>query len=74
MAKAYLLGIMNHHEIVNDLFGHEPIAVTYCPLCFTGIALRAGQPDDSRRLFGVSGLLYNSDVLLYDQGTESLWS
>jgi hypothetical protein len=74
VAKAYPLGIMNHHEIVNDLFGHEPIAVTYCPLCFTGIAFRSGQPDGSRRLFGVSGLLYNSDVLLYDQETESLWS
>jgi hypothetical protein len=27
-----------------------------------------------RRIFGVSGLLYNSDVLMYDRGTESLWS
>jgi hypothetical protein len=27
-----------------------------------------------RRTFGVSGLLYNSDVLMYDRGTESLWS
>ena len=74
VAKAYPLGIMNYHEVVNDLFGNEPIAVTYCPLCFTGIAFRAGEPDGSRRLFGVSGLLYNSDVLLYDQQTESLWS
>ena len=74
VAKAYPLGIMNYHEVVNDLFGHEPIAVTYCPLCSTGIAFRAGEPDGSRRLFGVSGLLYNSDVLLYDQQTESLWS
>lgn len=74
VAKAYPLGIMNYHEVVNDLFEDEPIAVTYCPLCFTGIAFRAGEADDSRRLFGVSGLLYNSDVLLYDRQTESLWS
>ncbi|AGA33529.1 hypothetical protein TVNIR_1868 [Thioalkalivibrio nitratireducens DSM 14787] len=74
VAKAYPLGIMNYHEVVNDLFGAEPIAVTYCPLCFTGIAFQAGQPDGSRRTFGVSGLLYNSDVLLYDRETESLWS
>ena len=26
------------------------------------------------KTFGVSGLLYNSDVLLYDRETESLWS
>ncbi|AHE98072.1 DUF3179 domain-containing protein [Thioalkalivibrio paradoxus] len=74
VAKAYPLGIMNYHEVVNDLFGAEPIAVTYCPLCFTGIAFQAEQPDGSRRTFGVSGLLYNSDVLLYDRETESLWS
>ncbi len=74
VAKAYPLGIMNYHEVVNDYFGAEPIAVTYCPLCFTGIAFQAAQPDGSRRTFGVSGLLYNSDVLLYDRQTDSLWS
>lgn len=74
VAKAYPLGIMNYHEVVNDFFGAEPIAVTYCPLCFTGIAFQAAQPDGSRRTFGVSGLLYNSDVLLYDRQTDSLWS
>jgi len=74
VAKAYPLGIMNYHEVVNDFFADEPIAVTYCPLCFTGIAFRAQEPDGSRLLLGVSGLLYNSDVLLYDRRTESLWS
>ena len=74
VAKAYPLGIMNYHEVVNDLFADEPIAVTYCPLCFTGIAFRAQEPDGTRLLLGVSGLLYNSDVLLYDRRTESLWS
>jgi hypothetical protein len=74
IAKAYPLGIMNHHEVANDLFAGEPIAVTYCPLCFTGVAFRAQEPDGARLLLGVSGLLYNSDVLLYDRRTESLWS
>lgn len=74
LAKAYPLGIMNYHEVVNDRFAGEPIAVTYCPLCFSGIAFEAARDDGTRRLFGVSGLLYNSDVLLYDQATESLWS
>lgn len=74
VAKAYPLGIMNYHEIVNDLFAGEPIAVTYCPLCFSGLAFEAEEPDGTRLMLGVSGLLYNSDVLLYDRRSESLWS
>jgi hypothetical protein len=74
IAKAYPLGIMNYHEVVNDVFADEPIAVTYCPLCFSGVAFRAQERDGARLLLGVSGLLYNSDVLLYDRRTESLWS
>jgi len=72
-AKAYPIAILNWHEIVNDRFGATPVAVTYCPLCGTGMAFVAevsGQPLE----FGVSGLLYNSDVLLYDRQSESLWS
>ena len=74
VSKAYPLGIMNYHEVVNDFFAGEAIAVTYCPLCFTGVAFEARTKDGSRRLLGVSGLLYNSAVLLYDRESESLWS
>lgn len=73
IAKAYPLSIMTWHEIVNDWFGDEPIVITYCPLCFTGMAFVAAL-DGRRHHFGVSGLLYNSDVLMYDRETESLWS
>lgn len=71
--KAYPIPIMNWHEIVNDKAGGERVAITYCPLCGTGVAFvaRVGGRELS---FGVSGLLYNSDVLLYDRETESLWS
>lgn len=73
IAKAYPLNIMNWHEIVNDTFSNRYVLVTYCPLCFSGMAF---DPviNGERYLFGVSGLLYNSDVLLYDRKTESLWS
>ena len=72
-ARAYPIAILNWHEIVNDRIGGRAVAVTYCPLCGTGIAFDALH--EGRRLdFGVSGLLYNSDVLLYDRQTESLWS
>lgn len=72
-ARAYPIAILNWHEIVNDRFVDQHVAVTYCPLCGTGIAFDAGDTDRPRT-FGVSGLLYNSDVLLYDRETESLWS
>lgn len=71
-ARAYPLKIMDWHEVVNDHIAGDAIAVTYCPLCFTGIAFDAGS--EGPRTFGVSGLLYNSNVLLYDRETESLWS
>lgn len=72
-AKAYPISIMNWHEIVNDRFGEEPVVVTYCPLCGSGVAYLA-RVKGMEVSFGVSGLLYNSDVLLYDRQTESLWS
>ncbi len=73
IAKAYPVAIMNWHEIVNDTLGPEPVVVTYCPLCGSGMAFKA-QMDGRHLVFGVSGLLYNSDVLLYDRQSESLWS
>lgn len=67
-ARAYPIRIMNWHEIVNDRIGGNAFVITYCPLCGSGMAF------DSDDRFGVSGLLYQSDVLLYDKKTESLWS
>ena len=72
-AKAYPIRILNWHEIVNDRIGDNSFAVTYCPLCGTGVAFSAVLKDQMLN-FGVSGLLYNSDVLLYDRNTQSLWS
>lgn len=73
VAKAYPVDIMNWHEIVNDRFGSDPVVITYCPLCGSGVAFHAQVRGEAIE-FGVSGLLYNSDVLLYDRKTESLWS
>ncbi len=49
------------------------MVVSFCPLCGTGMVFSATVAGKSSS-FGVSGLLYNSDVLLYDRETESLWS
>jgi len=73
IARAYPIKILNWHEIVNDHIGREQFSITYCPLCGTGMAFSA-RVNQSKLDFGVSGLLYNSDVLLYDRQTESLWS
>jgi len=72
-ARAYPIRILNWHEIVNDNFYGTPIAVTFCPLCGSGIVYES-RFGGSTHTFGVSGLLYNSDVLLYDRETETLWS
>ena len=73
VAKAYPINILNWHEIVNDRIGGNNFAVTFCPLCGTGAVFSADVAGNRSR-FGVSGLLYNSDVLLYDDVTESLFS
>lgn len=73
IAKAYPIRILNWHEVVNDSIGKESIVVTYCPLCGSGVVFHS-QINGKRLSFGVSGLLYNSDVLLYDRETLSLWS
>ncbi len=73
IAKAYPIRILNYHEIVNDWFGDKAIVLTYCPLCSSGAAFSA-EVDKQTLNFSVSGLLYNSDVLLYDRQSESLWS
>lgn len=72
-ARAYPIRILNWHEVVNDRFGDRAVVVTFCPLCGTGMAFDA-QVGTRALSFGVSGLLYNSDVLLYDRATLSLWS
>jgi len=72
-ARAYPVHVIDHHQVVNDQIGGVDVAVTYDPL--------AGSPRVYRRTvgertltFGVSGLIFNSNFLLYDRETESLWS
>lgn len=77
MARAYPLRLLNWHGIVNDNLGGQEIAVTFSPL--TDSALVFSRRVEGERLdFGVSGLLCNSNLLLYDRrrraSEESLWS
>ena len=72
ITRAYPTRILDHHEIVNDMFGPDPVAITYCPLCGSGLAFDRRQ-DGQVLDFGVSSLLHNSDLVMYDRQTESLW-
>lgn len=75
VTRAYPLRILVWHEVVNDRIEGNPVLITYSALSGSGLAFDPGQnPDGTRRTFGVSGLLYNSCLLMYDHATESLWS
>lgn len=67
-AKAYPQHVLSHHEIVNDEIAGVPVAVTYCPLTGTVQGFRRGDAT-----FGVSGQLVNSNLIMYDRGTDSWW-
>jgi hypothetical protein len=70
--RTYPIQILIWHEIVNDEIGDEPVAVTYCPLCNSTVAFSRvvdGEPVE----FGTTGMLRNSDLVMYDRSTESWW-
>ena len=71
-ARAYPLRIMTWHEIVNDTVGGMPVAVTYCPLCNSGIVFDR-TVDGTVLDFGTTGRLRNSDLVMYDRQTETWW-
>lgn len=70
--RAYPIRYLTWHEIVNDQVGGVPVAVTFCPLCNSGITFDRRTPHGVLS-FGVSGKLRNSDMVMYDRETESWW-
>jgi len=70
--------ILNFHEVANLTVAGTPVAATYCPLCdsATVISRTITNADGEQETleFGVSGALYNSNVLMYDRTYKSLWS
>ena len=71
--KGYTHVVLDWHEIINDVVGDKNIAVTYCPLTGTGIGWNR-TINGSTTTFGVSGLLYNTNLIPYDRETDSNWS
>lgn len=71
--RAYPTWLLNHHEIVNDRIGATAFAVTWCPLCYTAIVY--DRTVAGRELsFGVSGMLWRENLVMYDRQTGSWWS
>lgn len=70
--RAYPIRYLTWHEIVNDVVGGVPVAVTFCPLCNSGMVFDR-QVKGELRTFGVSGKLRNSDMVMFDRETESWW-
>lgn len=75
--RFYPFRILVWHEIVNDTVAGDPLLVTYCPLCLTGIVFESKVGGVAQK-FGVSGKLWQSNLLMYNralnQDNESLWS
>jgi hypothetical protein len=86
-ARAYPLRVLGWHEVVNDVFeprskarrapsGGEfggPLLVSYCPLCGSAVVARRAVAG-TERTFGVSGLLWRDNLVMYDAESDSLWS
>ncbi len=72
VARAYPVAILAYHEIVNDVVGGVPVAVTFCPLCNSPVAY--GRRLDGHTVrFGVTGQLAESNLIMFDRRTRTWW-
>lgn len=71
--RFYPFQILVWHEIVNDTINGKRILITYCPLCLSGIVFDPIVKGEQIE-FGTSGKLWNSNLVMYDRKTDSLWS
>lgn len=71
--RAYPVQILMQHDVVNDVVGGTPVAVTFCILCGSAIAFDRRFEGQTLE-FAVAGLLYNQNLIIYDQQTETFWA
>lgn len=70
-SRAYPIRYLGYHHIINDIVGGQPIAITYCTLCHTGLVW--SRVVDGRTLhFHLAGI-NNGNALLRDAETSSIW-
>jgi hypothetical protein len=76
-ARAYPHAILWWHEIINDVLGGKPVTVSFCPLTGSGLVYDPviDEGDEGQVFnFGVSGLLFDNNLILFDRTTDTLWS
>ncbi len=71
--RVYPRSITVWHEIVNDTINGQPASLTFCPLTGSSLIFRGKTPDGSPLTFGTTGLLYNSNLVMYDRQTNSMY-
>lgn len=69
-SRCYPVELLNWHQIVNDEVNGIPVTVTYHILTSTA---RVWKRNASTPSFGVSGLLYEHNMVPYDRNTISRW-
>ncbi len=74
IARAYPHNVLWWHEIVNDQVNGVPIAVTHCPLTFSSIGHDPTAFASGTAELGVSGRLYNSNLVFYDRNDDTWYS
>lgn len=73
IAKAYPLRVMNWHQVVNDYLNDQSIVATFCPISGAALIFERPLANGKPLEFGISGRLYNANLLMYDRKTGSLW-
>ena len=73
LLKVYPVKILDYHEIVNDSFNENPVTISHCPLTGTSVAW-AGEANGLNTEYGVSGLLFNNNLIMYDRQSDGYWS
>lgn len=72
-ARAYSLWQLDAHEIVNDQAGDIKFAVTWRPLCHSGVVYDRQIADTTLTLI-VSGRLWRNSLIMLDVETNTFWS
>jgi hypothetical protein len=73
VSRAYPINVLNWHEAINDRLGNTDLLITYCSLC-DSVTVCDRRLDGQTYRFGVAGLIYESNMVLYDRADQALWS
>ena len=72
--RAYPQRIIDWHEMVNDVIKGQHFSIAYCTLCGAAVAYDTQLPDGTFRTFSSSGLLQQSNKVMFDRQTNTLWN